>query len=60
MNRPTTGDNAGYQTKFTPADGSVNWIRVETLVHGLHRLFESGAWSRPRNAGLNLTDRLPE
>ena len=36
-------------------------LAMDTTVHGLHRLFSSGARPviRLRNAGLNLTDRLP-
>ncbi len=36
-------------------------LAMDATVHGLHRLFASGAGPvmRLRNAGLNLTDRLP-
>ena len=36
-------------------------LAMDTTVHGLYRLFASGAQpiARLRNAGLNLTDRLP-
>ena len=36
-------------------------LAMDATVHGLHRLFSSGARPvmRLRNAGLNLTDRLP-
>jgi len=36
-------------------------LAMDTAVHGLYRLFASGAQpiARLRNAGLNLTDRLP-
>jgi 2-polyprenylphenol 6-hydroxylase len=36
-------------------------LAMEATVHGLYRLFEAPArpWATLRNAGLNLTDRLP-
>jgi 2-polyprenyl-6-methoxyphenol hydroxylase-like FAD-dependent oxidoreductase len=36
-------------------------LAMNAVVDGLFRLFgsEGGRWSRLRNAGLNLTDRLP-
>jgi 2-polyprenyl-6-methoxyphenol hydroxylase-like FAD-dependent oxidoreductase len=36
-------------------------LAMDATVHGLYRLFASGAQpiARLRNAGLNLTDRLP-
>lgn len=36
-------------------------LAMEATVHGLYRLFEAPArpWAMLRNAGLNLTDRLP-
>jgi 2-polyprenylphenol 6-hydroxylase len=40
---------------------AANILAMDATVHGLHRLFASGAGpvKRLRNAGLNLTDRLP-
>ncbi len=40
---------------------AVDILTMDTTVHGLYRLFASGARpiARLRNAGLNLTDRLP-